>query len=164
MSATAHTSDADDAEALLHRCAGGDRAAFRLLYDRWGSRLYGIALRITRQGASAADAPPRSYLHLSSHNRPAHGVFADSKHDALNIQPHRNGQRRLERRDANLSFRNDKLGFRNEELAFAKRTTSSLSCPRAGSSEEAFSTPCPPPVPLLSPSCPQILDGVTCVQ
>jgi RNA polymerase sigma-70 factor (ECF subfamily) len=54
MPAAAHTSEPDDAEALLQRCARGDRAAFRLLYDRWGSRLYGIALRITRQGASAA--------------------------------------------------------------------------------------------------------------
>ncbi len=64
MSATAHTSDADDAEALLHRCAGGDRAAFRLLYDRWGSRLYGIALRITRQGASAADATQDAFVQI----------------------------------------------------------------------------------------------------
>src|SRR3954466_2874856 len=56
MSATAPASQADETDALLHRCAGGDREAFRLLYDRWGSRLYGIALRITRQSSSAADA------------------------------------------------------------------------------------------------------------
>ena len=64
MSATAHTTEPDDAEALLHRCAAGDRAAFRLLYDRWGSRLYGIALRITRQGASAADATLDAFVQI----------------------------------------------------------------------------------------------------
>jgi len=47
MSASTHDTASDQADALLHRCGGGDRAAFRLLYDRWGSRLYGIALRIT---------------------------------------------------------------------------------------------------------------------
>lgn len=42
--------------ALLTRSAGGDRAAFRRLYDLQSGRLYGIALRITRQSALAADA------------------------------------------------------------------------------------------------------------
>jgi RNA polymerase sigma-70 factor (ECF subfamily) len=64
MPAAAHTSEPDDAEALLQRCARGDRAAFRLLYDRWGSRLYGIALRITRQGASAADATQDAFVQI----------------------------------------------------------------------------------------------------
>lgn len=64
MSATAPTSDADDTELLLHRCASGDRAAFRLLYDRWGSRLYGIALRITRQAALAADATQDAFVQI----------------------------------------------------------------------------------------------------
>ncbi len=41
---------------LLQRSAAGDRAAFRRVYDLQSSRLYGIALRITRHGASAADA------------------------------------------------------------------------------------------------------------
>ena len=54
----------DDTAVLLHRCAGGDRAAFRLLYDRWGSRLYGIALRITRQPALAADALHDAFLQI----------------------------------------------------------------------------------------------------
>jgi RNA polymerase sigma-70 factor (ECF subfamily) len=56
MQAAAQLPDSDDTEALLHRCAAGDRAALRSLYDRWGNRLYGIALRITRQAALAADA------------------------------------------------------------------------------------------------------------
>ena len=42
--------------ALLQRSAGGDRAAFRQLYDLQSGRLYALALRITRQPALAADA------------------------------------------------------------------------------------------------------------
>ncbi len=64
MSATAHAAEIDDTEALLHRCAGGDRTAFRLLYDRWGNRLYGIALRITRQPALAADATQDAFVQI----------------------------------------------------------------------------------------------------
>lgn len=64
MSATAQATDEDETEVLLHRCAGGDRSAFRLLYDRWGSRLYGIALRITRQGALAADATQDAFVQI----------------------------------------------------------------------------------------------------
>jgi RNA polymerase sigma-70 factor, ECF subfamily len=56
MPTTTRAAASDDTDALLQRCAGGDRAAFRLLYDRWANRLYGIALRITRQPALAADA------------------------------------------------------------------------------------------------------------
>ena len=41
---------------LVERCGAGDRAAFRALYDAQAARLYGIALRITRQPGLAADA------------------------------------------------------------------------------------------------------------
>lgn len=54
MSASAREPPKDD--ELLRRCAAGDGAAFRTLYDRWGARLHGIALRITRQPSLAADA------------------------------------------------------------------------------------------------------------
>jgi RNA polymerase sigma-70 factor (ECF subfamily) len=64
MSASIHDTASDEADALLHRCAGGDRAAFRLLYDRWGGRLYGIALRITRQPALAADATQDAFVQI----------------------------------------------------------------------------------------------------
>jgi RNA polymerase sigma-70 factor, ECF subfamily len=64
MSATLSAPEPDDTDALLHRCAGGDRAAFRLLYDRWGNRLYGIALRITRQAALAADATQDAFVQI----------------------------------------------------------------------------------------------------
>ncbi len=42
--------------SLLARCTVGDAAAFRTLYDLQSSRLYGIALRVTRQPSLAADA------------------------------------------------------------------------------------------------------------
>jgi len=64
VSATAQFTQADDTQALLHRCASGDQAAFRLLYDRWGSRLYGIALRITRQAVLAADATQEAFVQI----------------------------------------------------------------------------------------------------
>jgi RNA polymerase sigma-70 factor (ECF subfamily) len=49
---------------LVQRCAGGDQAAFRLLYDRLGGRLYGIALRITRQAVLAADATQEAFVQI----------------------------------------------------------------------------------------------------
>ena len=55
---------ADDTAGLLLRCGDGDRAAFRALYDRWGARLHGIALRITRQGALAADATHDAFIQV----------------------------------------------------------------------------------------------------
>ena len=53
-----------DTAALLARCATGDGTAFRALYDRNSSRLYGIALRITRQPASASDAVHDAFLQV----------------------------------------------------------------------------------------------------
>ena len=50
--------------ALLLRCAEGDRAAFRRLYDLQSARLYAIALRITRQSATAADAVHDAFLQV----------------------------------------------------------------------------------------------------
>ena len=64
MSATAPATEGDDTPALLHRCAGGDRMAFRLLYERWGNGLYGIALRIPRQAALAADATQDAFMQI----------------------------------------------------------------------------------------------------
>jgi RNA polymerase sigma-70 factor (ECF subfamily) len=55
---------ADDTAALLRACAEGDRAAFRTLYDRWGPRLHGIALRITRQAGLAADATQDAFVQV----------------------------------------------------------------------------------------------------
>ena len=53
-----------DTAALLARCALADGAAFRTLYDRSSSRLYGVALRITRQPALASDAVHDAFLQV----------------------------------------------------------------------------------------------------
>jgi RNA polymerase sigma-70 factor (ECF subfamily) len=50
--------------SLIAAVAGGDGAAFRRLYDLEGSRLYGIALRITRQPTVAADAVHDAFLEV----------------------------------------------------------------------------------------------------
>jgi len=51
-------------ETLLGRCAGGDRTAFRQLYDLSAPRLYAVALRITRQPSLAADAVHDAFLQV----------------------------------------------------------------------------------------------------
>ena len=51
-------------ESLLARCSGGDRAAFRKLYDLQAPRLYGQALRLTRQPQLAADAVHDAFLQV----------------------------------------------------------------------------------------------------
>ena len=56
-----------DLAALIRRCAEQDRAAFRRLYDRQAARLHGIAMRITRQPALAADAVHDTFMLLWQH-------------------------------------------------------------------------------------------------
>lgn len=56
--------DTDITATLLVRCGNGDRAAFRVLYDLWSGRLNGIALRITRQAALAADATHDAFVQV----------------------------------------------------------------------------------------------------
>ena len=51
-------------DGLLSRCGGGDRAAFRQLYDLQSARLYGQALRLTRQPQLAADALHDTFLQI----------------------------------------------------------------------------------------------------
>ncbi|MCB8883338.1 sigma-70 family RNA polymerase sigma factor [Acidisoma cellulosilytica] len=50
--------------ALLLRCATGDRTAFRALYDAQSSRLHGLAMRITRDPALAADATHDAFVQV----------------------------------------------------------------------------------------------------
>jgi RNA polymerase sigma-70 factor, ECF subfamily len=57
----------DSTETLITRCASGDHAAFRRLYDIWAARLNGVALRITRQPSMAADATHDAFLQLWRH-------------------------------------------------------------------------------------------------
>jgi RNA polymerase sigma-70 factor (ECF subfamily) len=58
--------DENDADltALLGRCASGDRAAFRTLYDGQSGRLHGLALRITRDPGLAADATHDAFVQV----------------------------------------------------------------------------------------------------
>ncbi len=64
MPATAPPAGSDYSTTLLQRCAHGDRRAFRTLYELWGGRLYGIALRITRQASLAADASHDAFVQV----------------------------------------------------------------------------------------------------
>jgi RNA polymerase sigma-70 factor (ECF subfamily) len=61
---TGEAAGADGAAELLRRCAGGDRAAFSRLYEGWGARLHGVALRITRDRALAADATHDAFVQV----------------------------------------------------------------------------------------------------
>ncbi len=49
---------------LIAACARHDRTAFRALYARWGARLHGVALRITRDQALAADATHDAFVQV----------------------------------------------------------------------------------------------------
>ena len=60
--ALAGTPEAINGASLLQRCAAGDQSAFRALYDAHSGRLYGAALRITRQSSLAADAVHDAFL------------------------------------------------------------------------------------------------------
>jgi RNA polymerase sigma-70 factor (ECF subfamily) len=51
-------------DVLLQRCAGGDRAAFRALYDRHAPLLYAVALRITRHRNLAADTVQEAFIQI----------------------------------------------------------------------------------------------------
>ncbi len=53
-----------ETEALLLRCADGDRAAFRQLYEMQSPRLYGLALRLMQQPALAADAVHDAFIQV----------------------------------------------------------------------------------------------------
>lgn len=68
--------DEPDSSQLLQRCARGDRAAFRVLYDRHAARLHAIALRITRHGNLAADTVQEAFIqiwHNAGKYEPARG-------------------------------------------------------------------------------------------
>ena len=51
-------------DGLLARTAGGDRAAFRSLYDATSSRLFAICLRIVKDRAAAEDVLQEAYVRV----------------------------------------------------------------------------------------------------
>lgn len=58
------TVDADQLEHLLALVAAGDRAAFADLYDRTGSRVYGMVLRVLRDPGYSEDVTQDVYLQI----------------------------------------------------------------------------------------------------
>jgi RNA polymerase sigma-70 factor (ECF subfamily) len=69
------TGDHDELAALLRRCALGEEAALRAIYDLQAARLKGVALRITGNAQMAEDA--------------VHDVFLRLWHDAARFDPAR---------------------------------------------------------------------------
>jgi RNA polymerase sigma-70 factor (ECF subfamily) len=63
----ADTDSLNDIAGLLAAVAEGDRTAFRSLYDLQSARLYGIAMRVTRQPSLAADAVQDAFLQVWRH-------------------------------------------------------------------------------------------------
>ncbi len=68
MFGIAHRMPADAAALsdrdLIARCAAQDRVAFQALYARWSGRLHGVAMRITRDPALAADATHDAFVQV----------------------------------------------------------------------------------------------------
>jgi RNA polymerase sigma-70 factor (ECF subfamily) len=62
--AVAEAETADELAELLGRVAAGDRTAFRRLYELQAPRLYGVALRVTRQAPLASDAVHDAFLQV----------------------------------------------------------------------------------------------------
>ena len=57
-------SDIADISALISRCALRDRQAFRDLYNRTSSKLFGVTLRILRDRAEAEEALQEVYVKI----------------------------------------------------------------------------------------------------
>lgn len=55
----------DDA-ALVHQVAAGDRQAFASLYDRYSSRVYGLAIRMLGESMAAEEVTQDAFLKLWS--------------------------------------------------------------------------------------------------
>lgn len=53
-----------DIEELLARCALGDRAAFRALYDATSAKLFGVCLRVLNNRAEAEEALQEAYIRI----------------------------------------------------------------------------------------------------
>jgi RNA polymerase sigma-70 factor (ECF subfamily) len=63
----ARSLDDADLPSLLSQSARGDEVAFAAVYDVTGARAYGLALRLLRQPAVAAEAVREGYLYLWRH-------------------------------------------------------------------------------------------------
>jgi RNA polymerase sigma-70 factor (ECF subfamily) len=64
---------------LVRRVANGDQSAFLQLYDRYASRVFGLAVHITRHGATAEEVTQETFLKLwtsAGTFRPEQGRFS----------------------------------------------------------------------------------------
>lgn len=64
VAATSVAPPPSELSGLIWRVAAGDRPAFRQLYDSQSPRLFGVAIRITRQSALASDAVHDAFLQV----------------------------------------------------------------------------------------------------
>jgi RNA polymerase sigma-70 factor (ECF subfamily) len=64
---SASGSQADTLEALIARCALGDRTAFSRLYRATSAKLFGVSLRILQQRAWAEEALQETFLKVWRH-------------------------------------------------------------------------------------------------
>lgn len=84
---------AADLAGALRRCASGDRAGLRLIYDAEGARMVGVAMRIVRRQALAEEAVHDAFVQIwerASSFDPSRGharswLYAVVRHRALNI-------------------------------------------------------------------------------
>jgi RNA polymerase sigma-70 factor (ECF subfamily) len=82
-----------DVNETLRRCAGGDRAALRALYDREAGRMLGIATRLLRRRALAEEAVQDTFVQIwrkAASFDPTRGdgrtwIYAVLRNRALNI-------------------------------------------------------------------------------
>lgn len=68
-----------DPPELIRRVADGDRAAFMQLYDRFASKVYGLALYITKNPSVAEEVSQETFVKLwtsADTFRPARGRFS----------------------------------------------------------------------------------------
>lgn len=61
------SADEDSLEALLKKAAGGDRDAFRLLYEASSPKLFGLVLRIVRNRLVAEEVLQETYIRIWQH-------------------------------------------------------------------------------------------------
>lgn len=82
-----------DYEAALRACAGGNKQALHSIYQQESPRLFGVALRIVRQRASAEDVVHDAFLKIWSGAGSFDGergsgrgwIYSIVRHQALNL-------------------------------------------------------------------------------
>jgi len=82
-----------DLDGALRRCASGDRAALRAIYDAEAPRMLGVALRLLRRCSLAEEAVHDAFVQIwqrAASFDPARGaarawIYAVLRHRALNI-------------------------------------------------------------------------------